>query len=247
MRLDILVAMPSEARTLTRRSLSVGERISLHPETFLNVSGIGSRRARLAAEECLRQGAEALLSWGTAGSLSPDILPGDIILPGKVISADRTLFETDASWYERIRQRLRGRVRLHEVLLAESPKVLVTPSEKKGLLDRTGAAAVDMESGTIASAAKGAGALFLAVRVVSDSADRLLPKSALTAFDPQGRFVATRALLGVLRGFPRHPNELADLVRLGWNFRKALRTLRTVHHLIGYNFCVEEKKDEPAL
>ncbi len=243
MRLGVLVAMPSEAGTLTRRPLSVGERVSLQPETFLSVSGIGSRRARLAAEECIRQGAEALLSWGTAGSLSSDILPGDLILPRKVLSADRTLYETDADWHSRIRQRLGGRVRYHEVLLAETPKVLVTPSEKKDLRDRTEALAADMESATIASVAKGAGVPFLAVRVVTDSADRPLPRSSLAAFDPTGRFMPTKALSVVLR----HPNEMADLIRLGLNFRKALRTLRKVHHLIGYNFCVEGEKDKPDL
>ena len=44
-------------------------------------------------------------------------------------------------------------VNLHEGILGESPKVLMTPQDKASFSSRTGAVAVDMESGAIAAVA----------------------------------------------------------------------------------------------
>ncbi len=231
MRLGIVVAMPAEARTLTKQRLALGEQTEIQQGIFLHLSGIGPRRARRSAEALLEKGCTALLSWGTAGGLVHDLPPGRLLLPKRIIAADQTVRDVDLSWHGRIVGQLSGRLRLQTEPLAESPGVLTTPAEKETLFHRTGAIAVDMESAALAAVAQRAAIPFIAIRAISDDMDLEIPRSFLSAMDEKGRL---RSLM-LFKGLARRPIELFALIRLGRGFHAAQVALTTVARLIGKN------------
>jgi hopanoid-associated phosphorylase len=183
----------------------------------------------VAAEALLEEDVTALLSWGTAGALHPELLPGSLLLPETVLSSRQTVFRTDASWRRRLVDRLGGDLDIYPDPLVESHAVVTTPQEKAVLREHCGASAVDMESASVARVARQARRPFMAIRAVCDPADRVLPAAALEAVDSRGRVRPVR----LLRSLLRHPGELSHLIALTRDFRAALLTLSTVLRLTG--------------
>jgi len=236
-RLGIVVAMTAEARSLVRKPMLLkGGLIPISEGTVIQLSGVGPRRAGLAGKNLLGHGATALLSWGSAGGLVPTVSAGSLVLPGKVIGADQSFYSTDPVWHQRLFDRLKGSVNLHQGSLAESVTALKTPAEKRILFERTGAIAVDMESGAVAKVAQEAGVPFMAVRAIADSADMAIPPSPLEAVDEFGEL----SLPILLSGLIKHPTELIDMIRLGWNFRAARVTLSKVVRLAGTQMLIPQ-------
>lgn len=97
-------------------------------------------------------------------------------------------------------------------------RVLVTAAEKRELRARTGAAAVDMESETVAKKAGEWGIPFFCVRAVSDTAGEDMPLDFNLYRDREGRFSRARIALA---GFTAAP----ALLRLDRNCRIAARSL----------------------
>ena len=97
--LGIVVAVTGEARSLVKQSVANGDLIRLPDGAMLTVSGIGPKRATVASRALLENGAAALLSWGSAGGLSPDLFPGSLILPKAVIASNRSCYCVDATWH----------------------------------------------------------------------------------------------------------------------------------------------------
>ena len=235
--LGIIVGIPSEARSLAKYSIINDEPVRLREGVTLGVSGVGPRRAGLASRRLLEKGATALLSWGSAGGLSPKLSPGSLILPKIIIGSDRNVYHADPSWHKNLCNRLRGQVDVHTGTLAESSTVVQTSAEKAILFQQTGAIGVDMESAAVAAAAQEARVPFIAVRVVADSTDITLPSSALNACDEFGRL----NFLKLIRGIAERPRELFPLIRLARDYRAAQRTLTLVARLIGSDlFLLQE-------
>ena len=226
--LGIIVGVPSEARSLAKYPTMNDEPVRLREGVTLGVSGVGPRRAGLASRKVLEKGATALLSWGSAGGLSPKLSPGSLILPRIIVAANRSVYHADASWHKDLCNRLRGQVEFHTGPLAESATVVQTSAAKAILFQQTGAIGVDMESAAVAAVAQEARVPFMAVRVVADSADITLPRSALNAYDEFGRL----NFLKLIRGVAERPEELLPLIRLGRDYRAAQRTLALVARLI---------------
>jgi len=227
--LGIIVGVPVEARSLAKHPIIDDQPVRLREGVTLGVSGVGPRRAGLASRRLLEEGATALLSWGSAGGLSPKLSPGSLILPKIIIASDRSVYHTDPSWHENLCNRLREQVAFHTGPLAESATVVQTPAEKASLFQQTGAIGVDMESAAVAAVAQEARVPFVAVRVVADSTDVTLPGSALKAWDEFGRL----NFLRLIRGIATRPNELFPLIRLARDYRAAQRTLALVARLTG--------------
>jgi len=234
--LGIVVAMTAEARSLARKPILTGDLIHLSEGTVIQLSGMGPRRAGVAGKNLLEHGATALLSWGSAGGLAPTLSPGSLVLPVKVIGADQSSYSTDPAWHGCLLDRLKGSLDLHQGTLAESVTALKSCTEKKILFERTGAVAVDMESGAVAKVAKEAGVPFMAVRAIADSADMAIPQGSLGALDEFGEL----NLLRLFKGLIRHPLELFDMIRLGWNFRAAQVTLSKVARLAGSHLLIPQ-------
>jgi adenosylhomocysteine nucleosidase len=235
-RLGIVIAMTAEARSLVRKPIVTGDLIHLSEETVIQLSGVGPRRAGVAAKNLLEHGATALLSWGSAGGLVPTLSPGSLVLPILVIGADQSSYSTDPTWHGRLFNRLKGSLDLHQGSLTESVTVLKSSTEKRILFERTGAMAVDMESGAVAKVAQEARVPFMAIRAIADSADMAIPQGSLGAVDEFGEL----NLLRLLKELIRHPVELFDMIRLSWNFRAAQVTLAKAAHLAGSNLLIPQ-------
>lgn len=227
---------------MTKRPIGAGELVQLPGGVLVQVSGAGAKCAGLAAKTLLGKGANALLSWGSAGGLISKLSPGSLILPKTIIGADQAVYYTDAAWHKRLCSRLAGYIDLHEEPLVESTAVLTCSTEKVTLFRQTGAIAVDMESAAVAAVAKEAEVPFMAVRAIADSVDMTIPQSALTLIDEFGRLNVS----GLLKGLARQPFDLFTLVRLGRSFRAAKKTLATVARLAGSNLFVPVPNGEEA-
>lgn len=235
-RLGIVIAMTAEARSLVRKPIVTGELIHLPEGILVQVSGIGPRRAGGAAKNLLEHGATALLSWGSAGGLVPTLSSGSLVLPSSVVGADQSSYSADPTWHRHLFNRVKGYVDLHQGPLAESVVVLKSSAEKRVLFERTGAMAVDMESGAVAKVAQDAHAPFMAIRAIADSADMAIPQSSVGAIDEFGEL----NLLRLLKQLIRHPFELFAMIRLGWNFRAAQVTLAKVAQLTGTHLLIPQ-------
>jgi adenosylhomocysteine nucleosidase len=199
--------------------------------TGLAVEAAVARHAGLAAEACgahpsrateialrlVDGGARALASFGVAGGLDPLFRPGDLIVACE-IAAEGGRIEAATSWRDRIVRRLPG-ARVGVIAGAEG--LVGTAEAKRALQDRTGAAAVDMESHRVAMVARDRALPFVAIRAIADRADQGVPAAALAAVGPDGRV----ALGAGLRLLLRHPVSLPDLIRTGWATRRALAAL----------------------
>src|SRR5512136_3365669 len=95
--LGIIVGVPPEARSLAKYSVTDDQPVRLREGVTLGVSGVGPRRAGLASRRLLEKGVTALLSWGSAGGLSPKLSPGSLILPKIIVASDRSVYHVDPS------------------------------------------------------------------------------------------------------------------------------------------------------
>jgi adenosylhomocysteine nucleosidase len=214
--------------------------VRLDGTTLLKVAGIGVKRALAASELLIAEGAAALLSWGSAGALHPKLLPGNLILPKRVISFQKNVFPTDADWHNRLVARLTNRLEIHSEPLAQSPSVLASPMEKFNFFNQNDAIAVDMESGSVAEMASRANLPFMAIRVIADTADITIPASSLNAIDECGRLRPMR----LLRSLARKPSDLVLLARLSRSFRAARTTLETVVRLAGNDLLAFQRTSD---
>ncbi len=221
------MATTAEAWSLTKHSLVSGG-------ALLQISGVGARRAHLAARTLLEKGATSLLSWGSASGLIPELSPGTLVLPKNIIAVDGSVYPVDATWRESLYAQLKEKVNLHEGLLAETITVLTHPAKKATLFPQTGAIAVDMESAAVAAEAQRAGVPFMAIRAVVDPADMTLPQCAIASVDEFGKLRPLR----LLKALAKNPVEFFALVRLGRNFHAAQSTLSIVARLVGNNLFI---------
>jgi hopanoid-associated phosphorylase len=211
--------MRSETACLENAPIHINNECSL---TFC--AGGSPSRAFTGAEHLLRNGADALVSFGIAGALEPTLKPGQIILAENVINGTGKQFKTDAIWYRTLTETLAPHVKFTCGSIVTMKNAATTPTEKASLFARTGALAVDMESSGVAAAAARHNIPFIAIRAIADPASRLLPKSALAGLAPDG----TTRPLAVLLELALHPWELPGLLLLGRDTSTALGGLRRV-------------------
>jgi adenosylhomocysteine nucleosidase len=177
----------------------------------VEIGGGTPEGAALAASRLLNQGVTGLVSFGLAGGLDPALRPGDLLCPARVGD-----LETDPDLAALFGGLTGGS-------LWAGDKVIATVAGKQALFRDTGAAAVDLESGAVASAAKARGLPFIAVRAICDPADRALPPAALVALGASGGI----GLLRVLGSVARQPGQVPALLRLAGDAAAARRALVT--------------------
>lgn len=177
-----MVALQTEADTvLPRAAQGCGATVAIGASLLLRCCGMGPERAADAARTLLAEGATALLSYGTAGALAPELAPGTLLLPER-IAYHGTVRAVDASWRQRIAARL-SPAPVAGLLLTQS-RPLVTVADKADAFRATGAAAVDMESGAVLEVADAAGVPGLVLRAVIDGAATALPRAAVAGWMP---------------------------------------------------------------
>lgn len=214
----IIVALSAERATLNRA-------MSMHDsrETAVLQSGPGGARAGAAARAAIASGATALLSWGIAGGLEPQLQAGTVLVPKRVVVPGGERFVVDPLWRDALATALGAAFAVHDGDLLSVDDVLYSPSAKASAAERTGSVAVDMESAAIAQAAAAADVPFAAVRVVADSLRDPLPPNVDLWVDSAGRQRVAPVLGAALR--PAHWPVLAALAR---RYRIARRTLAAV-------------------
>jgi nucleoside phosphorylase len=186
-------------------------------------SGPGTLRAGECAAAALADGAVGLVSWGLAGALEPTLRAGDVVLPRRVLAASGEAYPTDADWRAALRAALAPDVAVVEGDLLTAASALLDRSSKAAAARSTGAAAVDMESAGIAAVAARAGARFVAVRVIVDTAHDALPDDAEAWLDERGNRRPHAALRAVLA-----PRRWPLLLQLARRYGAARRSLERV-------------------
>jgi adenosylhomocysteine nucleosidase len=225
----VVVSAAPEARCLTRHFIPKGGFVCLSEGMAIRLCGPGPEASGPAAEELVKRGATALLSWGTAGGLDPVIPSGGLIIPETILVPENNSLAVDRTWHQAVCGLLRGKLEFHTGPLVQSSSLLRAPVEKRALYERSGAVAVDMESGVIASVARRAGTPFLCVRAVADTASMTVPLSALAALDESGRVRPLRMLIRL----SMRPRDFYPLLSLGRGFRDARKSLISLLLLAG--------------
>jgi adenosylhomocysteine nucleosidase len=197
---------------------------------LVKISGMGCDRATRAARELVDAGAEALLSWGTAGALDPALTEGTVLLATKVISHDErsgleTHFGTALPWRTRLGNALAAHGPVVEGTLMTAAALVATAEAKAQLFRRTGAMAVDMESAAVAKVAASATLPFMVIRVIVDTARDTLPDALVQMIDAELRGERRRSRLAL--PLLRAPAQWSQLARLAWQSRSAGRSLRS--------------------
>jgi hypothetical protein len=128
----------------------------------------GARAARVGLGASLPLPDGRLVGFGLAGALAPGLEPGQIV------TAERVVDEWGRVLWEGEPVPLDGAIR--GVVCAASD-VVDDPASRRALAERTGAVAVDLESGALAASGRLAGV----VRAISDSPDQPLSRLAFAA------------------------------------------------------------------
>lgn len=170
-------------------------------------------------------GARGIISFGTAGGLSPSLRPGDVVVGTHVVTANSRL-PTSSIWSKAL---LRALPHAHHapVFGAEGP--VRSLLEKEALWNGTGAAAVDMESRFSAELAAQYRIPYAVLRVIIDPAERSIPLSAMAGVRANG----TTDIFAVIRGLMRRPKEIASIIRLAGDARKANKSLFSCCQAVG--------------
>ncbi len=222
-RVGIVVALPSESRSLCRQAVRVGEQLVIGDHALLTVSGVGVCRAEHAAQALVAAGVGGLVSWGCAAGLSPELPVGALCLPEFVVTVDGQRWPTDSAWRRGVTEAVGARS-VFNGALAHASQVLASSAAKRELAAQVGAVVADMESAAIACVAHQHGLPLLVVRSVVDPLGLTLPTVITDHVDESGRV----PLVPLLRGLLRQPGDLLSLMHLATGFRSALTSLRAV-------------------
>ena len=221
----LIAALPAEVRCFLHGSPELNFPFALTPHLTGFVCGIGRDAAGSAARTLLGHNIDALVSWGTAGALSPHLRSGDLLLPEQILACDGGSFLTDRPWLERIRYSLQqSALTIHSGLVTETKEILSGVAQKQELHVRTGAIAVDMESAAIMENAAVAKIPCIAIRSVVDEADMAMPETLLRHLDSMGR----PDFAGLLLEMCRSPRLPGTLWRLALAMHRATSTLKTI-------------------
>lgn len=192
-------------------------------ETTVVCAGASTARATALAEELIAGGSEALLSFGIAGALAPDLESGDLIVAHGLRDASGEDLATDLAWRGALTAALdENFVHYREGAILGSSRMLRKAADKAAAFAECGCLAVDMESAAVGAAAAKAGLPFLAVRAIADRAGDTLPALVESAVRPDGHADIGRAITALLK----RPTDLPATLRLARRTELGLARLR---------------------
>lgn len=219
MALGVVVGLASEAACLPKNG----------SDLLIGCAGASSERAETEARRLAQAGCKALLSFGVAGALAPDLVVGDLIIATDICSRTGPIGETDTAWRTTVFEALGEFGNVHTGAICGSDKALASELDKTALYGECGALGVDMESHRVARVAEQTGLPFLALRIISDRASEAIPSAALNVIGADGRPHIGKVLVGLMR----HPGQLPELMRLSKNMNVAERRLRHLSQTLG--------------
>jgi hopanoid-associated phosphorylase len=197
----------------------------------ITCAGANTERAYQLAGTLVENGCDVLVSFGIAGALGPTLNPGDLVFPNSVLDADGNTYKIDTTWRETVISHLKAIKINSNGPLFGSEKIISTAREKQDFNQTLGAVAVDMESLGVAKAADENTIPFIVIRAISDAAGQNLPTATFNAIDEKGN-IQTAKILGKLA---KNPRDIANLIKLASNSRRAFASLRRVAAL-GFDF-----------
>jgi adenosylhomocysteine nucleosidase len=224
MDLGIVYAMPMEGQGLTYSAPPRFLPLQISDHCTVIRAGIGDSNACRAATVLRDAGVDALLSWGCAAGLDPDIEPGTVVVPTAVLGPDGRKITVDQHLHSSLCKNLSGGVPIRTECSMSSDSPVVSRQQKAALYQRYAAVAVDMESAAIALAARSFDLPFAAVRVVLDPAGQALPEAVIQGMEDDGSFAMGRCLRCLLN----RPADLLGMVSLAmhsWRARRSLQRL----------------------
>ena len=212
----ITFALPDESRAFTARLRHAGSEGGFllgnlgASEIALFHTGMGAARVRERLPAFLRAGRfRCLVAAGYAGGLDATLRAGEAVLGYNL---------SDPALLDRARKTLGCR----SVRFASAAEPLETPEAKTAFFRQTAAAAVDLETETIAALCREHGLPMLALRVISDTATETLPVPFHVCFDAATERPRIGSLLGFLARRPRRIPAFLQFVR---RIRQARATL----------------------
>jgi adenosylhomocysteine nucleosidase len=195
--IGFVVGLAAEAALLKNTGFMVG------------VGGGTPLGAARAAADLIANGAGALISFGLAGGLNPELPAGTIIIPAMVNEyiCDPGL----VAWL--------GGVTHRKIFAGD--EIVITIEQKSTLFTQTQADAIDLESGAVAAEAAQAKIPFAVLRAIADPATRTLPPAALIALNAGGEI----RIGPILASLARNPRQLPALLALARDAAKARKAL----------------------
>jgi adenosylhomocysteine nucleosidase len=191
--------------TTVRGNIEMNEIEILH-------TGVGQSTCQRRMEGFLRgQNFKLLISSGFAGAVTEALKPGDLIL-GENFSESQLL--------QAAQRILRGRA-LH-AKLSTAAAMIDSPVSRAALAVASGAAAVDMETKSIAEVCSARGIPLLSLRVISDSPKQPLPAPPDILFDIERQ---RTPLLGLAAYSAIHPVVIGRLLRFQRQIAQSRATL----------------------
>ena len=176
-------------------------------------------------------GCRSIISFGVAGGLAPDLIPGDCVVASAIIDYP-AVRPTDPLWSRKLADMIPD-ARHGPILGVNS--VVSDPADKRKLHTFTSAVAVDMESHLVARLADAHGLAFAAVRVIIDPAHRAVPTAALLAMAPGG----STDVSAMLRELLARPSQVSPLMRLAADAIAARAALVRLRRALGPSFSRE--------
>jgi adenosylhomocysteine nucleosidase len=176
-------------------------------------TGVAQKACQKKIDDFLRvEHPDFLISSGFAGGIRDDLRVGDLFL-GENFSDRQLLFSA---------QKIFARRHAHSAKLFTSTSIIDSLTQRKEMSLRTSAAAVDMETETIARACEIRGIRLLSLRLISDSLSEPLPASPRVLFDiERQRTNYTKLLTHLLI----HPVNAVSFIRFYSKISRARKTL----------------------
>jgi adenosylhomocysteine nucleosidase len=205
-------------------------RIAAGPGVTAVVAGAARAGLVQRIDRAIAEGGRAIISFGLAGGLDPDLRPGTCVI-GRAIVFDGERLTVDSNWADRLAERLPD---ARSADIAASGRPLAEVAAKQALRRATGASAVDMESAIAAKLAGAHGLPFAALRVICDPAGQALPPAALAGFADDGG----TDFRAILRSLAAAPGQLPALLRLAFSAQRAFGGLRRCRKALATGFDI---------
>ncbi len=184
-------------------------------------SGAVEALAFQRAEALVKQGVTALVSFGVAGGLDPQLDSEAIIIAKEIAGNDNQRWVCDAGLISRFKSAAPHGL---DGAVFGSTHLVPTPAAKKKLHAHTGCVIVDMESHVVAQVATRYNLPFAVLRGVSDSVEDGFPDAALKGLSPDG----STNMNAVYKSLLRNPLQIPALLKLFKHTGIALKQLDAV-------------------
>jgi len=172
---------------------------------------------------------KAVVSFGVAGALNPNLRAGNIVIADHVVTDDGTVYATDPTISAQAYAPLKKHhLNVYSGAMVGSATEHYTAQDKASLFAQTGSTAVDMESGAAAAYAKAHNLPFAVIRTISDPQQLSFPKAVKDALQPDGSI----DFGAVITDLFQDPAEFGQLIEVAFDAMEGFARLQRVGQLV---------------